>query len=539
MANISIKKQKINMMKVKVSLIALFALLFFAGGIMAQPVIEPVPDRLPPSSQVDKEFRPEYRRLRRDAEQRIERLRSHRYEIVLDELSQVPTLIQAYTATRQQNWGEQVLLPADLRQRVAAECTNPVVVKVTDTGGKLTHADLTTGQMPGSTYTGESSPEDGNGHALHCTGIIAARGIGLAWEMVEKGRLKFKPVKVLTDGGGGSFSWVANAYAVERAQDRGLRQAGTAVIYSGSFGGGTAIVEAVEKELEQSIKDGVYFVFANGNTGGPVNYPAMSPLAISTASLDQSMTVSSYSSRGPQTDNAMPGRNINSTYRNNTYAVLSGTSMATPFLTAAAAIALSKWGMARLPDQAALKAYLAKVATDIPPPGRDDPAGWGAVFIRAILDTEPAGTPPPPPPPPPADPPGQVQAATVVTDGYVIRYRFAGDQADRVLQIKSITMFTDAATHEQSIDSAREYCRAFFPSHQIVEIPKSEGLAGAGYWAGQFFEYWGKNNGKPLQVETLTAVDEYGRAFIVTGFDRAEVPEAYDTARPKFNRISN
>lgn len=538
MANISIKKQKINMMKVKVSLIALFALLFFAGGIMAQPVIEPVPDRLPPSSQVDKEFRPEYRRLRRDAEQRIERLRSHRYEIVLDELSQVPTLIQAYTATRQQNWGEQVLLPADLRQRVAAECTNPVVVKVTDTGGKLTHADLTTGQMPGSTYTGESSPEDGNGHALHCTGIIAARGIGLAWEMVEKGRLKFKPVKVLTDGGGGSFSWVANAYAVERAQDRGLRQAGTAVIYSGSFGGGTAIVEAVEKELEQSIKDGVYFVFANGNTGGPVNYPAMSPLAISTASLDQSMTVSSYSSRGPQTDNAMPGRNINSTYRNNTYAVLSGTSMATPFLTAAAAIALSKWGMARLPDQAALKAYLAKVATDIPPPGRDDPAGWGVVYIRAILDTPPSGSPPPPPPPPP--PAGKVAAATSIHSGYVMRYTFQGENVMRLLQVKQIDLYVEAETSEASIDAARQWCDKYFPAHQIAGIPKQDGpeggLIGAAYWAGQFLEFYAKNNGANLQVTRIVAADEQGRTFEVMGFDRAVVPESYDGIWPKLRQ---
>lgn len=496
-------------------------------------------ERLPPASEVDKDYRSEYRKAKREVGLRIERNISLGYDIVLGELEQVPTAVQEFTATAQTNWGEQLLLPGDIRQRVKAECTHRVVVKVTDTGGKLSHPDLTFGQLPGATYTGEPDPEDGNGHSLHVTGIIAGRGLGLAWEVVEKGLLKFKPIKVLSNAGGGSFSWVANAYATERKEDEAYVKAGTAVIYSGSFGGGTAIIDPVEKELQASIDKGVFFVFANGNSGGAVNYPASSPLAISVASLDQSMAVSSYSSRGPQTDNAMPGRNINSTYKGNGYATLSGTSMATPFLTAAAAIALSKWGIARIPTQAALKAYLAKVATDIPPPGRDDPSGWGVVFIRAILDTEPTGTPPPPPPPPPADPPGQVQAATTITDGYVIRYRFAGDQSDRVLQIKSITMFTDAATHEQSIDNAREYCRAFFPSHQIVDIPKADGLAGAGYWAGQFFEYWGKNNGKPLQVETLTAVDEHGRAFIVTGFDRAEVPEAYDTARPKFNRISN
>jgi len=492
---------------------------------------------LPAPSEVAREYRPTYRKLlRENAEQNKQ---NEGRDIVLPPEAQVPTLIQQFSTAAQANWGEQLLAAGDIRKRILDECRFRVVIKITDTGGKLLHVDLLSGQLPGISYTGEATLEDANGHATHCAGIIAGKEIGLASQLVGKGLLQFKPVKILSDAGSGSFTWVANAYASERANDIALIKAGTAVIYSGSFGGGTAIVPAVETEIEKSVKEGVLFVFANGNTAGAVNYPAMSPYAISTASLDQSMAVSSYSSRGPQTDQAMPGRNINSTYKENTYATLSGTSMATPFLAAATAIAISKWGMSSFPNPDAMKAYLRKCATDIPPAGFDDPSGWGVVFIRAILDTPPGGT-PPPPPPPPVDPPAPVvQVVTNITTGYAIRYRFAGQVENNLLHIRKVTMYADGRTAEESIDNSRKACALFFPAHVIAEIPAKDGLQGAGYWAGQFLEYYGKNNALPVQVESMEVADETGRSFIVTGFDKAEVPESYETGKVRLLTIKN
>jgi hypothetical protein len=492
---------------------------------------------MPPPSEVAKEYRPTYRKLLRADEVRRETLEAQGYEIILPEEEQVPIYISIASAQNQTNWGRDALA-AGIAGRLATECIYPVIVKVTDTGGKLSHPDLQTGQLTGSTYTGEATIDDVNGHATHCAGIIAAQGLGLAWPLVSSGKVKFKPIEVLTDGGGGSFTWVQNAYASERAEDVKYKGQGIAVVYSGSFGGGTAIVAPVEAEIEKTIAAGIYMFFANGNTGGPVNYPAMSPLALSIASLDQSMVASSYSSRGPETDIAMPGRNINSTFRGGTYAVLSGTSMATPFAAAVGAIALSKWGMAKLPNQAALTAYLTKIATDIPPAGRDDATGYGVVFVQKILDTAPDGgtPPPPPPPPPPVDPPAPapvVQVVTNVTTGYAIRYRFAGQVADNILHIKRVTLYADGKTAEESIENARTACARYFPTHVIAEIPAKDGLQGAGYWAGQFLEYYGKNNAMPLQVESIEVADELGRSFIVTGFDRAELPASYDSTLPR------
>jgi hypothetical protein len=492
---------------------------------------------LPPPSEVAPEYRKEYRASLKEFATRYDELKAAGYDIILDDLSSVPVAVALPGVSAQTNWGKDLLSPADLQARILNECTKPVRVKIMDTAGALTHPDLQEGQRPGSSYTGEPTLTDGNGHGTHCAGIIAGKDIGLAYGLVKKGLLTFEADKVLTDAGGGSFTWVSQCYAAERAEDVALRAQGVAVIYSGSFGGGTAIIPAVETELQKSVQAGAYFIFAAGNTGGPVNYPAMSPYAIATASLDQSIVASSYSSRGPEVLAGMPGRNINSTYKDGTYAVLSGTSMATPFLSAAAAIALSKWGIALLPTQEALRAYLSKIATDIPPTGRDDATGYGIAYIRSILDTQPVGTPPPPPPPPPTEPAPSIQVQTTVDDGFVIRYRFVGDQKDRILQVKSITMFTSATTAESSIEQARAYCREYFPSHQIVEIPVKDGLDGAAFWAGQFFEYWGKNNNKPLQIDFITVADEQGRSFVRGGFDRAELPESYEGSGPRLVKI--
>jgi hypothetical protein len=523
-------------MKTKLSI---FFLLFAATMLQGQRL-----DRLPPASEIPREYRSEFRANLREYHRRADLLRQNGYDIVLDDLEQVPTFATFATTAAQTNWGEQMLLPPALRDRVKAECTHPVVIKVTDTGGKLTHSALVKGQLPGSSYTGESDPEDGNGHALHVAGIIGADAFGLAFPLIEKGLLKFKPVKILGNAGGGSFSWVSTCYATERPEDLNYIKAKTAVIYSGSFGGGTALIAPVEAELKKSTEAGVFFAFAAGNTGGPVNYPGNSPYAITCASLDQSMAVSSFSSRGPEVDNAKPGRSINSTYKAGGYATLSGTSMATPFLSAAMAIAISKWGLDYFPTTDAMKAYLAKVSTDLSPPGRDDPSGWGVAFIVSILNTKPdGGTPPPPPPPPPPVEPEKVLATTVLNN-VAMRYSFAGESTLRNLNIVSLELYGAGETTEKALQAIRETADRFFASSYIAEIPKAgkgveSGLQGAAYWTVTFLNY----TGRPIGLRGVRIVAKGEAAtdapFILENiFDRAidDLPSSYEQGSPQIRR---
>lgn len=126
-----------------------------------------------------------------------------------------------------------------------------------------------------------------------------------------------------------------------------------------------------------------------------------------------------------------------------------------------------------------------------------------------------------------------VQVVTSINIGYAIRYRFAGQVADNILHIRRVTLYADGKTAEESIENARTACAKYFPAHVISEIPLKDGLQGAGYWAGQFLEYYGRNNALPLQVESMEVADELGRSFVVTGFDRAELPAQYDSTLPR------
>lgn len=311
------------------------------------------------------------------------------------------------------NWGEDLLLPDDLLTRLKAECKNPVVFKVYDTGQNYNHTDLTVGILPGSNFCNPpGSTIDAQGHSTHVSGIIASNQLGLCRVLFENGLFKLKPVKILSDNGSGSFDWLATAISTENTNDKQLLASGTFVVSNMSLGGGTAKVANVEAALKASSESGVIYCVAAGNTSGAgVQYPGNSQYVLCVASLDQNLTRSSYSTYGTEVWMSEPGRSINSTYLNNQYASLSGTSMATPFQTALCGIALSKWGN-KVATLAKMKQYMAWVASDVTPTGKDDATGYGYSLVKAILDKNPdnmGGVTPPNPPNPPTPPTHEVR----------------------------------------------------------------------------------------------------------------------------------
>ena len=377
-------------MKLKLIAVMLLTLISFPVFVFSQGLND-----LPKPKDVRKEYRPEYRKLLREYKRKPAK-RFGQDDIVLDPIEQIPTdrlgLFEVAAAT---NWGEQLLLPDSLWQRLRDRATGKVVIKVGDTG-EAQHVDLQRGLMTGTNYTTDTDRYDGNGHSTHVGGIIAGSGFGLADPLFDKGLARIKFCKVLSNGGSGSFSWVANMIKAEDAENRDLIAAGTAVVANFSLGGGTTSVAEVEAALQASTALGVVYCVAAGNTGGPVNYPGNSRYVTGVSSLDQTLTISSFSSRGPEVEQTAPGRNILSTYKGNTYATLSGTSMATPFQTALTAIAMSVYPT-KLRNQSDVDAYFQKISADIGTPGKDDLYGWGLIYVKAILDTDPGGVTPPNP----------------------------------------------------------------------------------------------------------------------------------------------
>ncbi|MBJ6131161.1 S8 family peptidase [Staphylococcus aureus] len=107
--------------------------------------------------------------------------------------------------------------------------------------------------------------------------------------------------------------------------------------------------KAVKEILDFAYhKKNITIVAAAGNFGNimgkgdTVTFPARYDSVISVASNDVNGERSSFSSTGPKIDITAPGSDIISTYPPNNYRKMSGTSMATPHVSAAAALLKEK-----------------------------------------------------------------------------------------------------------------------------------------------------------------------------------------------------
>jgi len=274
-----------------------------------------------------------------------------------------------------------------------------VVVAVLDTGIDRDHPDLREAILDARDFSGSrNGPIDGNGHGSHVAGTIAARRndggvVGVAPQaMLLIG-------KVVGDDGSGSDADVARGihWAIERgarviSMSLGSRQESPVIFH--------AIKEAFEK--------GVFVVAAAGNDGpqSPVDYPGRYPGVVTVGSVDRNGRASKFSSAGPEVDVAAPGQDVTSCWLDGGYAKISGTSMATPFVSGAIALMLAKHARQggktpiRTPDE--LREHLARTATDAGPKGHDPQYGFGLVnpakMLAPLADAPPAGEPKPPAP---------------------------------------------------------------------------------------------------------------------------------------------
>jgi len=120
-------------------------------------------------------------------------------------------------------------------------------------------------------------------------------------------------------------------------------------------------------------------VAAAGNectSGNQPHYPAAFPEVIAVGATDQADQKASFSSIGSYLDFAAPGVGILSTLNNNGYGPKSGTSMATPYVSAAAA--LTRAAHSNL-SAISLCNQLVRTADDLGAPDFDTSFGHGLV----------------------------------------------------------------------------------------------------------------------------------------------------------------
>ncbi len=250
-----------------------------------------------------------------------------------------------------------------------------VVVAVLDTG-LPDHPDLEISDSKSFA----SGAYDRNGHSTHICGTIAARRNDMGVVGVAP-KATLITGKVLSDSGGGDMGAVAEAiyWAAE-----------TADIISMSLGG-PAGDKRVLNAIKAAIQRGRYVICAAGNEGrdDSVNYPAKWEETVAVGAVDRNGQLAKFSSRGSQVDIAAPGQDVMSTWLNGTYAKLSGTSMACPFVAGVVALMVAKHrkvgGLSPVGNQTELLEHLRKTSVDAGVKGKDPAYGWGLISPDSIL----------------------------------------------------------------------------------------------------------------------------------------------------------
>lgn len=238
--------------------------------------------------------------------------------------------------------------------RIDAELNNttrPVAigVAVIDTGIDVDHPDLKV--VGGVTYIRtRTGYDDDNGHGTHVAGTIAAKDDAYGVVGVAPGANLYA-VKVLDKTGSGTWSGVVAGIDWVTANADKIKVANMSL-----GGSGTDTYSSLRQAIEASVAKGITYVVAAGNeaTDAKNSVPAAYNSVITVSAIADSDgepgglglatsygaddTFATFSNFGEDVDIAAPGVDILSTWKGGGYKTISGTSMATPHVTGAAAL---------------------------------------------------------------------------------------------------------------------------------------------------------------------------------------------------------
>ncbi len=221
----------------------------------------------------------------------------------------------------------------------------PTAFTVTVGGRSITCAAGTHGF---NAITNSCDPMDDNSHGTHVSGTIGAVGnngvgvVGVNWTA------SIMAAKFLNAGGSGSTSDAINCIEFVIKAKAFFGAGANVRVLSNSWGGGD-FSQALLDQINLANTNGMLFVAAAGNdstnTDIEPHYPSSynAPNVVSVAATDNNDMLASFSNYGPTTVHlGAPGVNTLSTVLSGLYGYKSGTSMATPHVSGAAALVLAK-----------------------------------------------------------------------------------------------------------------------------------------------------------------------------------------------------
>ncbi|WP_203363522.1 S8 family serine peptidase [Bacillus sp. REN10] len=224
-----------------------------------------------------------------------------------------------------------------------------------------------------------NSYNDDAGHGTHVAGVIGAKNNSIGVVGIAP-QAQLYSIKVLDKNGIGTISTVMAGieWGIQQKLDI-LNISITASDYD----------EALERMIKRAYDSGLIIVAAAGNEGPPwsgeqssVQYPAKFNEVIAVSSIDKDKRLGDLSSTGSEVELAAPGENIYSTVpasiNASGYGVMSGTSMATPYVTGLVALYKEKY-----PEMTnrQIRTLLQKNTIDLGAKGRDNYYGYGLAQI--------------------------------------------------------------------------------------------------------------------------------------------------------------
>jgi len=272
-------------------------------------------------------------------------------------------------------------------------------VAVIDTGIDTDHPQLAGRIHPASTNIVSELPaevEDGWYHGTLVSGVIAAErdGSGVHGLAFDAQVMAIRADTPGTCPDACSFSQANLAKATDYAVAKG------ASVLNYSLGGSTGLTNAYRDAMANAAAAGNVLVLAAGNSaaaspGFPGHFAAL-PEAMGRAmvvgAVDASNNLASFSARAGTAKAAYlvaPGTNIVTTFPGGGNAIASGTSLATPVVSGAAA---AVWDAAPSLTADQVVELLLTTATDLGAAGVDDVFGWGLLNLDAAVSPQGALT---------------------------------------------------------------------------------------------------------------------------------------------------
>ena len=212
-----------------------------------------------------------------------------------------------------------------------------VTVAVVDSGVDAAHPFLKGRLVSGYDFVDRDDvPQDGHGHGTHVVGTVVDCTPGM--------KVSVMPVRVLDDNAGGTLLDIF--LGIRYAADNGANVINLSLSLRSHS-------DMIEDAIRDAISKNITVVVAAGNYNGNAAFycPAHTRDCITVAAVDSALKRYERSNYGSMVDVAAPGVDVESSYPGGEFRKMSGTSMAMPHVSAAAALLISELGAGQTPSQ--------------------------------------------------------------------------------------------------------------------------------------------------------------------------------------------